>query len=148
MNAPADDYTSSVSSVTFNATVASIRQIANVSLILDGAVSQTNFSGIDNGDYLFTSDLADGNYLWAYQACDVSDSCATSQVQSLTVSTSGGNNGGTGGSPSGSSGSGGGSGTPYVVGNSNISSTPTEYSFYPNIPITILINVAGLDLQS
>ncbi|MFZ1971056.1 MAG: PQQ-binding-like beta-propeller repeat protein [Candidatus Nanoarchaeia archaeon] len=148
LNTPTDGYTSSVSGVTFNATLTSIVQIANVSLILNGVLSQTNSSEIDNGDYLFTSNLADGSYLWAYLACDTSDSCVTSQMQSLTVSTSGGFSGSGGSGGSGGGGSGSFSGGSAGSGSSGASTifSGTGYNFYPNVPVTILVNVTNVDL--
>ncbi len=89
LNSPINGYNSSSRSAVFNATIREDFNLTNVSLWADFSgnfvINQTNSSGT-NGDYLFNvTGIADGNYIWAVQACDSSNNCNISQNRSLTV---------------------------------------------------------------
>ncbi len=130
LNSPINSYSSSSSTVTFNGSaVAGIAQLSNVSLILNGAISQTNTSGINNTNYLFSSALTNGNYNWAYQVCDTAGNCINSSTYILIINVPSSN-------PSGSTSSLSGS-TSITTGNS------TVYSFSTTSGIPLTINISS-----
>ena len=88
VNTPIDDYNSSLSSVDFNASVyTDVSNLTNVSLYIGGVLNQTNSSGTNNTDYIFSVNLSDGTYSWFYGACDDSVSCSNSTSRTLTIDT-------------------------------------------------------------
>lgn len=86
LNSPVNAYNSSSSNITFNGTASDDTAIINVSLIIDGVYNETNTSGINNTNYLFTKSLIDGDYNWTYDACDIY-TCENATTRNLTIDT-------------------------------------------------------------
>lgn len=84
LNSPINYYNSSTTSIDFNATV--VGTIVNVSLYLDGILNETNTSGINDTDYLFTETIADGEHNWTIESCN-DDGCTTSDTRTFTIDT-------------------------------------------------------------
>jgi len=82
LNSPIDGYNMTSDSITFNASVSSPTPIVNVSLIIDGTYNETNTSGFNNTEYIFTKNLADGDHTWAVQTCTASV-CINSSTRTL-----------------------------------------------------------------
>ena len=94
LNSPVDNYNSSISSLSTNATVISksIYSITNVSIFTNisgsWSANQTNTSGINNTNYLFTmNNIPDGVYKWGYRACDSLGTCTFSDNRTITIDT-------------------------------------------------------------
>ncbi|KKL03988.1 hypothetical protein LCGC14_2620590, partial [marine sediment metagenome] len=85
LTSPVAGYNSTSKSITFNGTASDDTAIINVSLYIDGVLNQTNSSGLNATDYLFTN-LSDGSHNWTYRACDVV-SCLSATTRLLTVNT-------------------------------------------------------------
>lgn len=80
LNLPVDNYNSSSQDITFNGTVSDNVDIANVSLYGNWTgiwlLNETNSSGINNVDYIFTKTISSGlGYIWNYYACDSLNNC-------------------------------------------------------------------------
>jgi len=88
LNLPNNNSLSNISAITFNATASDNVALANVSLYINGTLNQTNSSGLNNSNYLFTLNLSNGTYSWNYQACDTSGNCIFSSNRTLTINTS------------------------------------------------------------
>lgn len=86
-NAPINYYNSSSQAITFNKTVGDDGGITNVTLIINGTYNQSNTSGYNGTNYIFTQNLADGYYNWTYNACDDGDHCKNDTTLSFTVDT-------------------------------------------------------------
>jgi hypothetical protein len=86
LNSPVNSYNSSSASVTFNGTASDDTAVLNVSLILDGAVNQTNSSGYNNTDVFFTAVIPDGDHNWTYRTCDAY-SCTDASARNLSIDT-------------------------------------------------------------
>ena len=86
LNSPIDTYNSTNQTINFNGTVNSPDGIINTSLILDGVYNETNSSGVNDTDYLFTKILSEGNYNWTYESCNI-DRCTTPTVRTFTIDT-------------------------------------------------------------
>ncbi len=89
LNSPVNGYNSSTRNIIFNATVREDFNLTNVSLWANFTgsfvINQTNSSGV-NGDYLFNvTNIPDGGYIWAVQACDGSNNCNMSSNRTLTI---------------------------------------------------------------
>ena len=87
LNFPIDNYNSSSPIITFNGTVYDMlgNDIVNVSLIINGIYNETNYSGINNTDYIFIKTIEDGDYNWTYEACDNESQCKAATIRSLTI---------------------------------------------------------------
>ena len=68
LNSPIDYYNSTNETVIFNATAYDDDNLVNVSLYLDGVLNETNSSGINNSNYIFTKDLSNGTHVWSILA--------------------------------------------------------------------------------
>ncbi len=70
LNSPIDNEKFTTPTINFNASVVSenFRTVTNVSLFIDGILNQTNSSGINNTDYIFTATLSDGTHNYTYEA--------------------------------------------------------------------------------
>ena len=83
LNAPVDNFNSTSNTVLFNTTVFDDLNLINVNLSGNWSggwhVNQTNNTGVNNSDYLFTNFIDDGYYLWGIQAVD-NDSQITNSV--------------------------------------------------------------------
>lgn len=88
LNSPADNSQTNLTNISFNANVSDNVAVQNVSLFINGTLNQTNSSGLNNTDYIFSANLPNGTYNWAYQACDNSSNCIFSSNRTITVNTS------------------------------------------------------------
>ena len=86
LNSPIDAFNSSSQTINFNGTVASISTLANVTLFIDGVLNETNSSGINNVDYLFTKTISEGSHNWTYESCD-DIGCAIATTRTFTIDT-------------------------------------------------------------
>ncbi|KKK84299.1 hypothetical protein LCGC14_2784770, partial [marine sediment metagenome] len=75
LNSPINAFNTSNQTINFNGTVTSSEGITNVTLFIDGVLNETNSSGINDTDYLFTKTISDGNRNWTYESCN--DECTT-----------------------------------------------------------------------
>ncbi len=87
LNSPSNNTNFSVSFITFNGTVYDDVSLINVSFILDGVLNETNSSGTNNSNYLFTKTISDGSHNWTYQACDNVSQCTTAPVRYFLIDT-------------------------------------------------------------
>jgi hypothetical protein len=91
LNTPVDNANFS-SSITFNGTASDNINLTNVTLYGNWTGSwianETNSSGINNSDYIFTKTISDGTYIWNYYACDNVGNCDfNSTNRTFTVDT-------------------------------------------------------------
>jgi len=70
LNSPVDYYNSTSSTINFNCSATDDVGISNVSFILDGVLNETNTTGLNNTNYLFSETLTDGDYNWTCGAVD------------------------------------------------------------------------------
>ena len=85
LNTPINAFSTTNPTINFNGTVTSPVGIANVTLFIDGILNETNSSGINDTDYLFTKIIEDGNHNWTYESCN-SDGCLTA-TRTFTIDT-------------------------------------------------------------
>ena len=85
LNTPVDMFNSSSLTVNFNGTVSDDVTLVNVTLYINNSLNQTNSSGINVTDYLFSVDLSDGYYNWTYGACDNIGQCTNATPRSFTI---------------------------------------------------------------
>ncbi len=85
LHSPVEGFTSASALVTFNGSVSDDLEINNVSLYINDSLDQTNISGINNADYIFTQTFANGAYSWYYKVCDNSSQCTNSAVRTFNV---------------------------------------------------------------
>ncbi len=83
LNSPIDNFNSSSQTIVFNGTV---NTPLNVSLFIDGVLNETNSSGFNNTDYIFTKTILDGNHNWTYESCDPSG-CTTETTRTFGIDT-------------------------------------------------------------
>ncbi len=81
-----DTYNSTSSTIIFNGTASDDTAVINVSLYLNGVLNETNSSGLNNSNYIFTKTFTDGNYNWTYETCDI-NGCTKATVRSLNIDT-------------------------------------------------------------
>ena len=86
LNSPVDAFNSSSQTINFNGTVTSPAGIINVTLSIDGVLNETNSSGVNDTDYLFTKIIAEGNHNWTYESCNV-NGCTTATTRTFTIDT-------------------------------------------------------------
>ena len=87
LNSPVNEFNSSSPLINFNGTVHSSTTLVNVSLYVNGTLDQTNSSGINNTNYLFSKTVAEvGSYNWTYESCDTSGDCFTQDERNFTYS--------------------------------------------------------------
>jgi hypothetical protein len=85
LNSPADSLSTENDTVNFNITVTSpVRDIINVSLLVDSVIVETNTSGA-TGEYMFTETLTAGTHNWSILVTDNLSVETTSQNRSLTT---------------------------------------------------------------
>lgn len=94
LNTPVSDANLSSYTVTFNATVSDNFNLSNVSLWGNWTgtfqVNETNSSGLNNSDYIFTKNLSsygDGIYTWMIQAEDNETNVQNSSIRTFTIDT-------------------------------------------------------------
>ncbi len=86
LNSPVDTFNTTNQTINFNGTVTSPFGIINVSFILDGVYNETNTSGVNDTDYLFTKIISDGSHNWTYESCNVVG-CRNATVRTFTIDT-------------------------------------------------------------
>jgi len=87
LNTPVDTTNLTTSSVDFNCSAYDDVNLVNVSLMIDGVVDQTNTSGINNTNYIFTkTGLTNGNYNWSCQAYDNNSQSTTPTARDFNIS--------------------------------------------------------------
>lgn len=75
LNSPIIAFNTTNKTIVFNGTVVDSDGIINVTLFIDGILNETNSSGINNTNYLFTKTIALGNHNWTFEACDNVTGC-------------------------------------------------------------------------
>lgn len=70
LNSPTNNQNFTVNPITFNCTAYDIINLTNVSLYIDGVLNETNISGINNTDYIFSKTMSEGNHNWTCEAYD------------------------------------------------------------------------------
>ncbi len=85
LNSPINYYNSTNNEVLFNCSASSEIGVTNVSFFLDGVLNETNSSGINNTDYIFSRILDYDTFNWS---CDMSNgvSSLSSETRQLTIS--------------------------------------------------------------
>ena len=86
LNSPVDTYNSSTPTISFNGSVVSPGGITNVSLIINDTNIETNSTGLNDTDYLFTYTLIEGTHTWTYEACN-NNGCLNVTARNLTIDT-------------------------------------------------------------
>ena len=84
LNSPIESFNTTNQTINFNGTVVSDVGIINVSLYIDGILNETNSSGINNTDYLFTKILSKGDHNWTYESCN-SVECTNATTRNFTI---------------------------------------------------------------
>jgi len=87
LNAPANTTNFTSSSIVFSGIVSDDINLTNVSLIINDVYNETNTSGINNSNYTFTRELADGDYTWNYEGCDNESQCTNGSARSFSIDT-------------------------------------------------------------
>ncbi|KKL58448.1 hypothetical protein LCGC14_2225270, partial [marine sediment metagenome] len=86
LNSPVDNFNLSSQSITFNGTATDDINLINVSLILDSTYNETNTTGLNNSNYIFSpTTISEGTHNWTYEACDDSSLCTTATVKDFRV---------------------------------------------------------------
>jgi len=81
---PANDSTFAYPTVTFTANATDDNVVQNVSLLIDGAIDQTNTSNV-NGNYVFTKALTTGEHNWSILAFDNNSASTSSETRTITI---------------------------------------------------------------
>jgi len=84
LNNPPERFNTTNQTVDFNGTITAPIGIDNVTLFIDGILNETNSSGINATDYLFTVTLDAGVHNWTYESCN-SISCTTATTRNFTI---------------------------------------------------------------
>ena len=87
LNSPVNEFNTTNSTIDFNATISNTVVLANVSLFIDGILNETNSSGINSTNYLFTKNIAEGSHNWTYEVCD-NIGCGTGTIRNFTIDSS------------------------------------------------------------
>ena len=88
LNSPINAFNTTNPIINFNGTTLNSNPVINVSLIIDGVLNETNSSGVNNTDYLFTKTIVDGSHNWTYEICDNSVVCVSATTRTFTIDTS------------------------------------------------------------
>ncbi len=87
LNSPSNNLDTLDTEITFNATVnGEIKEIINASLKINGTYIETNSSGINGTNYIFTSTLPFGSHNWTIESCNNESLCSSATVRNLNVS--------------------------------------------------------------
>ena len=88
LNSPVDTFNTTSQTIVFNATVFDLfgNNIVSVNLSIDGIFNETNISGINNTDYIFTKTLSFATHNWTIDACDDAGICSNGGTRTLTIS--------------------------------------------------------------
>ena len=93
LNLPSDGNSTSSTSIDFNCTASDNIDLANVTLYGNWSgwhANETNSSGINNTNYVFTKTLTHGSYEWNCRACDSINNCVFAVSNyTLTIDTQG-----------------------------------------------------------
>jgi hypothetical protein len=86
LNSPVNTYNTTTPTIDFNCTVSDNGGITNVSLLINGTIKQTNSSGINNVDYIFTETLTTGAgfYNWTCLAFDDENASNIASARNFT----------------------------------------------------------------
>ncbi len=84
LNSPANNTVTNNATIIFNGSVISSFGVINVSLVLDGILNETNSTGINDTDYLFTKTISEGDHNWTYESCN-SQGCRVAPVRLFTI---------------------------------------------------------------
>ena len=84
LNSPVEAFNTTNQTINFNGTVTSTEGITNVTLFIDGILNETNSSGINDTNYLFTKVIADGSHNWTYESCNANG--CTIETRIFTIS--------------------------------------------------------------
>jgi len=88
LNSPEDNYETINRTINFNCSVNNTNgasQLENVSLLINGTIYQTNSSGANNVDYLFTETLDKGSWTWNCEAKDNESNSGTGIQRSFEI---------------------------------------------------------------
>ena len=85
LNSPINNYNSTITSVTFNCSVVNSFGLTNVSLYLDGIINETNSSGINNTNYIFTKTLSQTTHNWTCESTSSMNGTTTASYRNLTI---------------------------------------------------------------
>ncbi len=85
LNSPINGFNTTNQTINFNGTVVSIMEVTNVTLFIDGVLNETNSSGINDTDYLFTKTISDGSHNWTYESCNTDGDCVTATIRTFTI---------------------------------------------------------------
>lgn len=81
---PSDNYYTTATNFTFNATVTDDVQVAEVNFFIDSAVNETNTSLV-NGTYVWERTLAEGNHTWSVGAEDNEGATTNSSTRTIII---------------------------------------------------------------
>ncbi len=84
LNSPINAFNTTSQTINFNGTITSVDGVTNVTLFIDGILNETNSSGINDTDYLFTKIISDGNHNWTYESCN-SNGCVTAITRTFSI---------------------------------------------------------------
>ena len=84
LNSPINTFNTTNQTIFFNGSVTSPLGVTNISLILDGIFNETNSSGINDTDYLFTKIIEDGDHNWTYESCNI-NGCLNATTRNFTI---------------------------------------------------------------
>ncbi len=87
LNSPVEAFNTTIQIINYNGTFSNVNVLANVSLFIDGILNETNSSGINSTNYLFTKTIADGDHNWTYEVCD-DIGCGTGTTRNFTIDSS------------------------------------------------------------
>lgn len=86
LNSPANDTEFKTQSVTFNCSASDDQAITNVSLYIDGVINETNSSGLNNTNYIFTKTLDwNTDYNWTCTGYDNASQQGTTETRTLRI---------------------------------------------------------------
>ncbi|KKM22016.1 hypothetical protein LCGC14_1629600, partial [marine sediment metagenome] len=85
LNSPIDDQNFTSQDITFNCTASDDELLINVSSYIDGVISETNSSGVNGADYIFTKTLSEGLHNWTCDAWDNSSFQTKEPFRDFTI---------------------------------------------------------------
>ena len=85
LNSPIDNYKTLNATITFNCSVSSNVGLTNLSFYLDGVINETNSSGVNNADYIFTKTLSHAVYNWTCGIVSSSNETRITTYRNLTI---------------------------------------------------------------
>ncbi len=85
LNAPANQFSSLIETIIFNATGSDETTLQNMSFILNGTYNGTNASVFNNTLTQFSKTLAAGFYNWTMEVCDNNANCLNATARNVTI---------------------------------------------------------------